>query len=386
MADNIRADTSTLHRREVSYVGGQYVPDGNGKHTMQGQMYVERLVPETPTREFPIVFIHGSTRSGTDWLTKPDGQPGWASYFLGRGFECYLVDLPFRGRSAWHPGHGRMADCAAEPLCALFSACAKFGTWPQARLHTQWPGPGIPGDPVFDQFYASSLQVRVGDDDDQDAATLVQEAASGDACAALLDRIGRPVILAAHSAGGPVPWLVADARPGGAVRMIIVLEPAGPPFRKIGVAGSGAAAPWGIATAPLTYDPPVADPRVDFARQRVAAPGPGLMDCELQAEGVEEEKGGDVMDVKKTKMTPRQLPNLKHVRVLVVTAQASYHAQYDWATAAYLRQAGVADVEHLRLEDRGFLGNGHMMFLERNSDAVAAEIVRWIEGHGEKEA
>lgn len=66
MANNIRANASTLHRREVFYIGGQYVPDNNGEYTLQGQMYVERLLPEeTPSREFPIVFIHGSTRSGT---------------------------------------------------------------------------------------------------------------------------------------------------------------------------------------------------------------------------------------------------------------------------------------------------------------------------------
>lgn len=160
MANNIRANASTLHRREVFYIGGQYVPDNNGEYTLQGQMYVERLLPEeTPSREFPIVFIHGSTRSGTDWLTKPDGQPGWASYFLSRGFECYLVDLPFRGRSPWHPGNGSMIDYPAEPIQTMFTACKDFGTWPQAKLHTQWPGPGTMGDPVFDQFYASGLPI-----------------------------------------------------------------------------------------------------------------------------------------------------------------------------------------------------------------------------------
>lgn len=94
-----------------------------------------------------------------DWLTKPDGQPGWASYFLSRGFECYLVDLPFRGRSPWHPGNGSMIDYPAEPIQTMFTACKDFGTWPQAKLHTQWPGPGTMGDPVFDQFYASGLPI-----------------------------------------------------------------------------------------------------------------------------------------------------------------------------------------------------------------------------------
>ena len=29
--------------------------------------------------------------------------------------------------------------------------------WPQAALHTQWPGTGVAGDPAFDQFYASQV-------------------------------------------------------------------------------------------------------------------------------------------------------------------------------------------------------------------------------------
>ncbi|XXH03912.1 hypothetical protein Hte_010320 [Hypoxylon texense] len=364
MADTTGANASVLHRREVFYVGGKYVPDNSGGHTLQGQMYVERLLPsETPSREFPIVFIHGATRSGTDWLTKPDGQPGWASYFLRRGFECYLVDLPFRGRSPWHPGSSSsLVDYPAEAIQAIFTACRDFGTWPQAKLHTQWPGAGVRGDPVFDQFYASGLPI-VGD-------AVLQESASQAACAALLDRIGRPAILVGHSAGGPVPWLAADARPA-LVRMVVALEPAGPPFYKVGIK-SGPAAPWGVANAPITYDPPVKDPATEFAKVTVKGPEPGLMDCTLQAEG--EGEGEEVL-------RPRKLVNLMGVRVLVVTAPASYHAQYDWATVRYLRQAGVADVEHLRLEERGLLGNGHMMFMEKNSDEVAEEVVRWIDGY-----
>lgn len=54
--------------RDAFYVGGRYVRDDAGKHTMQGQMYVERLVP-TPAglrkqETHPIIFVHGGTRTG----------------------------------------------------------------------------------------------------------------------------------------------------------------------------------------------------------------------------------------------------------------------------------------------------------------------------------
>ncbi|KAI2469459.1 alpha/beta-hydrolase [Annulohypoxylon bovei var. microspora] len=357
MADNTTVKPSPLHRREVFYVGGQYVPDSKGNHTLQGQMYVERLIPEVDEslrKPLPIVFIHGATRSGIDWLTKADGQPGWASYFLSQGFECYLIDQPFRGRSPWHPGNGTMTAFSAESIQTLFTACQAFGTWPQAKQHTQWPGAGTMGDAVFDQFYASALQI-LGD-------PVAQERASQAACAALLDRIGRPAVLVGHSAGGSVPWLTADARPR-LVRAIVALEPTGPPFFKVGVV-SGPGAQYGVTNAPITYDPPVTDPAADFAKVDVQGPAPGLTECTLQAEAP----------------PPRQLVNLRDVRVLVVTSPASYHAQYDWGTVQFLRQAGVRNLEYMRLEERGILGNGHMMMMEKNSDEVAAEIARWIDG------
>ncbi|OTB09951.1 hypothetical protein K445DRAFT_323481 [Daldinia sp. EC12] len=246
----------------------------------------------------------------------------------------------------------------AEAIETMFTACKELGSWPQAELHTQWPGTGKIGDAVFDHFFASAQQIL------SDAAA--QEKASQAACAALLDRIDKPAVLVGHSAGGSAPWLVADVRPK-LVRMVVALEPAGPPFYKVGIT-SGPGAPYGISNAPITYAPPVADPATDFKKVVIRAPGEDMIDCMLQAEG---EGGGD--------SGPRQLVNLTDVRVLVVTAQASYHAQYDWAIVRYLRQAGVRRVEHMRLEERGIYGNGHMMFMERNSNAVAAEVVRWIE-------
>ncbi|KAI0426856.1 Alpha/Beta hydrolase protein [Xylaria sp. FL1042] len=350
-----RKPTLTAHEREIFYVGGRWIQDAKGGQRFGEQMYVERLIPASMDKDRdPIVFIHGATRSGVDWLTKPDGNPGWASYFLSRGFECYLVDLPFRGRSPWHPDDGELITFPTKALQKLFAA---HGDWPQAKLHTQWPGTGNIGDPFFDHFSASTLQM-LGD-------IAKQEAAAQAACAALLDRIGKPAIVLAHSAGGSTPWLLGDVRPR-LVRKIVAIEPTGPPFL-IKVLRPGPGSRYGVASAPLTYEPPVENPDVDLIRTAAKAPGedPDLLDCELQAE----------------EPPPRQLVNLREIPVVVVTAPASYHAQYDWAIVAYLKQAGV-QAEHMKLGERGIEGNGHMMFMEKNSDEVAAEIVRWIDGAG----
>lgn len=70
--------------------------------------------------------------------------------------------------------------------------------WPQAALHTQWPGNGTMGDPVFDAFYSSGVQYI-------NNATY-QQAAVQEAGAALLDRIGTPAIVMGHSQGGLGDW------------------------------------------------------------------------------------------------------------------------------------------------------------------------------------
>jgi hypothetical protein len=44
----------------------------------------------------------------------------------------------------------------------------------------------------------------------------------------------------------------------------------------------------------------------------------------------------------------------------------------------YLKQAGV-DVSFVKLADIGLHGNGHMMMMEKNSDAIAQVIVEWLD-------
>ena len=50
-----------------------------------------------------------------------------------------------------------MTRLDADNIQKRFVAPERYNLWPQARLHTQWPGKGEPGDAVFDQFYASQV-------------------------------------------------------------------------------------------------------------------------------------------------------------------------------------------------------------------------------------
>jgi hypothetical protein len=74
----------------------------------------------------------------------------------------------------------------------------------------------------------------------------------------------------------------------------------------------------------------------------------------------------------------RKLVNLENTPILIVTSEASYHASYDHCTVRYLAQAGVKST-FIRLPDVGIHGNGHMMMLEKNSDAIAKVMVDWLD-------
>ncbi|HRO59209.1 MAG TPA: alpha/beta hydrolase [Burkholderiaceae bacterium] len=327
------------------FVGIDRVERGDS-HCASGQMYVECLIPTRLRHPLPLVMIHGGGGQGLDYLFTPDGREGWAHWFVRRGYAVYVVDRPGHGRAPYHPDLlGPMSGAPTyEFMSSMFTAPAAANKWPQARLHTQWPGSGQVGDPTLDQFMAGGGPAIASFRD--------SHAAAAKAGRALLEAIG-PAVLMTHSAGGPCGWTIADAKPDK-VRGIVAIEPLGPPFLE----RADGRFDWGLAAAPLTYDPPVAEPG-ELRTEPRAAPGPGLADCLVQAEPA------------------RKLVNLSKVPVLVVTAEASWMSRDNHGIVDYLRQAGVT-TEHWRLEAHGIHGNGHAMMLEKNSDRIAALLETWI--------
>ncbi|KAJ3802697.1 Alpha/beta hydrolase family-domain-containing protein [Lentinula aff. detonsa] len=329
----------TLHYRDYFYVGQSYASSSS---IVQGQIYVEHLVPNTVTQTFPLFMIHGYGMTGAHWLTGSNNASiGWADWFLAKGFEIYIIDEPSRG--------------------------PQYNLWPNAKLHTQWPGSGVAGDDFFDQFYASIMPSL------SDPVELSEK--TRDAGVKLLDLIDRPVILMTHSQGSQFGWLLADARPS-LVKAIVNLDPGGPPFfesaifssRTPKVASSTAeeqiwrftpARPYGLTEIPITYSPPISSPS-ELAQQVIDDSSPYFIHVQ-QAEPA------------------HKLINLVNIPELVITAEASYHSMYDHCTVEFLRQAGVP-VEHVKLEEVGIRGNGHMMFIEKNAlEIVEKEVGPWIE-------
>ena len=344
-------EIGNLARHGYFYVGGHYA-GAAGSDIMDGQIYVEVLVPKQVTRPYPLVLIHGAAQTATNWTGTPDGRQGWADWLVDQGYIVYLIDQPARGRSPWHASDGALKPFSATQIATRFTATEVLGTWPQAKLHTQWPSDhpnkGRPGDPVFDAFYATQVEYI------PDAVTA--QTMNRDAGAALLDRVG-PAIVLTHSQSGPFGWLIGDARPDK-VKAIVALEPSGPPFHEA-VFSTDKARAWGPTDVALTYDPPAKDASELAIEQQAEADRPELAACWQQ------------------KGPARKLARLQGIPVMIVTSEASYHAVYDHCTAKYLAQAGVPNT-FVRLPDKGIRGNGHMVMIERNSLEIAKVVDDWI--------
>jgi len=348
----------SIAKQGYLFAGGRYSTEG-GQPVLSGHLYAEYQIPSRQTHPWPVVMIHGGWQSGTNFTGTPDGREGWAQYFLRRGYAVYVVDQPGRGRAAYETrAYGPAAPVSFDTAQSRFVLPERFNLWPQARLHTQWPGKGEPGDPVFDQFYRSQVPAI------QDFT--LQKRLNRDAIIALLEKIG-PSILLTHSQSGTFGWPVADTRPD-LVKAIVAVEPNGPPFHDVTNLGApdwfrdaaSNARSWGPTAVPLAYQPAAAAPSDLALARQATADGPDLVRCWLQAEPA------------------RKLPKLAPLPVLVLTGEASYHAPYDHCTVKFLEQAGLHPT-FVKLAEAGIHGNGHMMMIEKNNHEIAAVIDRWLD-------
>lgn len=187
-------------------------------------------------------------------------------------------------------------------------------------------------------------------------------------------------------------WLAADAQPD-LVAGVIAVEPTGPPYgiahRQTGknrcysqmIRFDSTNKPYGLADIPLTFSPPAKVLPKSSRKRKNFAPldvtmlsssnneGTYMMqdDSELIALG----NGEQVAAI-------RRLVNLQKMPHAVVTSHAGSHSVYDWATACFMEQAGLS-VERMKLENFGIRGNGHLMFLETNSDKISKLLQDWIQ-------
>src|SRR5215472_16808471 len=220
------------------FVGGKYADTKDGP-VLAGQAYVEYYIPTNRTHPYPIVMIEGCCLAGAGYMGTNDGRDGWGQYFLSKGYAVYIMDQVGRGRSPYVEAvYGPKSMRSPKSVERDFIAYEKYNLFPQAKLHTQWPGSGTVGDPIFDQFMAETQSMI------------------RDATIALLDRIG-PAILMPHSQSAAPVWLAADARPQ-LVKALLMVEAGTSSFYEVKLVGAPRwfedgplAKPFGLTYAPI---------------------------------------------------------------------------------------------------------------------------------------
>ena len=338
------------YRRNVFFAGGEYAYNDVVKGNVKvDQIYVEQLIPtQGVTKPYPLVFMAGGGLSGATWLNTPDNRKGWASYFVEKGYAVHIIDYPSTGRSSKLPTRQTYSPTSVEVAEQYFTRPELYpNNYPQARLHSQWPGQGLRGDPDFDDWYASLLPLPPDN--------LYMEDATGAAVCALLEEIGSSYLIG-HSFGGMMLFVIAERCPD-LVQGLLGVEPYAVPFRSKSAPGNGnPSRAWGLTNTPVTYDPPVKDPTVDLEKSEVGADTAANVSCLLQAEPA------------------KKLVNIAKVPVLIYTTEASVHIVFDHCIPAYLWQSGV-NTEWVLLAERGIRGNGHFSFVEKNNLEIAEKVV-----------
>jgi pimeloyl-ACP methyl ester carboxylesterase len=374
------APDEPVTRAGYFYIGGRYQKLGD-KTVMVGQMFVQSRTPARITQPYPVVMVHGLAQTGVNYLATADGRPGWVQRFVEKGFQVYVVDQVGRGRSGTNPEvYGPYDRLGTRSLERTHTAPEVYDLYPQAKLHTRWPGgPGVQGNIGFDQFFASQVPFL--------ANTQQTEELVDPALLALLEKIG-PAILLTHGQAALFGWAASDARPD-LVKAHVAVEPSGPPFFDVQFrggkefwekSGDGRARAYGLTRMPLTFNPPVKAPEdLVVVQDAKVAESKGSESKGSDAKGSEPRAGDGRIRCWLQGEPARTLPNLAKVPTVLVTAEASFHATYDACTAAFLTQAG-AKPDVIALADRGLRGNGHMMMLETNSDAVADVLAEWLAG------
>ena len=298
-----------------------------GEHTYQcGPMYVSWEAPESVTKPYPLILVHGGAMQGTEWMDTPDARPGWAQRFVEAGYAVFIVERPSQGRSPFVPEV--IGDMG--PGFTYEEAETVFFPAKTLKAHTQWLFKRE-DEAIFDEFVAAFGPLP------KDIA--VWQAMDADRLARLLDKLG-PSILVTHSASGSDGWTVADLRPQLVVGVVSV-EPMGPPF---GTTPNIGALSWGLTAIPLTYDP---------ARS-----------------SAEEVKNADPATLR--------VPSLNGKPVAIVSGEVSEQAKYAPEMVKFLENAGAA-VEAIHLPDRGIYGNGHGLIYERNSDETIKSVLEWLD-------
>ena len=159
---------------------------GMGRIASPVDTFYEVIEPAEGARKGTVVMVHGGSQSGSCYAITPDGRPGWAPFFAGRGYRVVLPDWPGCGRSGHVPdadltgdvicrGLGALIEAADEPVVLMTHSMSGAYGWKLLENHAPRIArlvalaPGLPGNiqpaptiirETADEIELQSLQLR----------------------------------------------------------------------------------------------------------------------------------------------------------------------------------------------------------------------------------
>ena len=97
--------------------------------------FVDFQIP-ADSKPLPLVYVHGYGGSGVCWQMTPDGRDGFSTLMLRRGWSCYVVDLPGRGRAGRTSAMTTVKPVADE---MFWFDIWRIGIWPNYNEGVQFP-------------------------------------------------------------------------------------------------------------------------------------------------------------------------------------------------------------------------------------------------------
>jgi pimeloyl-ACP methyl ester carboxylesterase len=288
-------------------------------------VYFETFAPKAVSKRPTVVMVHGGAHTGACYQRTADGRRGWAYLFAEHGYRTVVPDWPGIGRSGYVP---------------------------------------------LDRL---------------DGATVVA------GLSALIRSLPAPVVLLTHSMSGCYGWRLAELN-GDVIEAVVGVAPA-PPGNIQPPAPVHAESEIEIETevsgrrVRIDKTAPVAATRDFVERKLVGAsrhfPRARLAGYPASLAAIPPNILLERQNVhgRQVRLSdPRKLAG-KRVLVITGTDDLDHAREVDGAIVTWLNAHG-AKAHFCFLADRGIVGNGHMLMLEDNSDAIAGIILDWLEDEG----
>jgi pimeloyl-ACP methyl ester carboxylesterase len=283
--------------------------------------YYEVLEPAGGAKKPPMVLISGFAHTGACYLATADGRPGWARAFVRAGYKVVVPDWPGVGRSGYIPFDNLTGEVVVEGLGKVVAS------------------------------------------------------------------LGQPAIIMTHSMSGAYGWKLIENY-GQHIAKVVAVAP-GPPGNIQAVSDiisetGDTVVVRGSVTLTINLKQPVVSDRnfvevklvgksTEFPREHIGVYASSLIPIPPRLLYQRRNIRGSQLKV-------TDLSNYRGRRILVVTGteDVDHPRKLDESIVEWLNQNG-AKADFIYLGDRGIVGNGHMMMLKKNSDALAGHIMSWIE-------